>query len=190
MKAKPRDDAYTAGEKLTTHALTYMKIPTRNLAEPPRMTAEARAKTHGASSAPVYTQKAVLNAIKNGVPIAWREVMPIQLYVTFYNHFDIKSVCDLSPGPGAAAIAALQANIPYTGLCQNQEHAAWLNKIVDNAYFAILTDGAKDRDKEQSDRLLHFFGPIVEDAKRMLRAEVIQESGTAGAAAESDDSAA
>jgi hypothetical protein len=174
--------------------VTYVKIPTRNLAELPRMPAEDRAKIHGASSPPVYTKMAVCNAIKHGVPISWREVTPIQLYVTLYTHFDIQSVCDLSPGSGAAAIAALLANITYTGLCQNQEHAAWLNKIVDTAYLGILTDGAKERDKKQSDRVLHFFRPIVEDAKRMLRAEVKQVDAAADAAAgaaadESDDSA-
>ena len=64
---------------------------------------------------------------------------------------------------------------------------AWLNKILDTAYFAVLTDGAKHRDQKLSERLLFFFAPVVDDAKRLLRAEAALY--TAAPADESDDSA-
>ena len=150
------------------------------------MTPEARAKVHGGTSAPVYTRKAVLEVVKNGVPLCWQGMLPIQLYVALYKHFDIKHVCDMSLGSGAAAIAALLGDVSYTGLCRNEEHMAWLNKILDTAYFAVLTDGAKHRDQKLSERLLSFFAPVVDDAKRLLRAEA--ELDTA-APDESDDSA-
>ena len=63
---------------------------------------------------------------------------------------------------------------------------AWLNKIRDTAYFAVLTDGAKHRDQKLSERLLFFFAPVVDDAKRMLRAEAALDTA---APDESDDSA-
>ena len=98
MKTKPRDDPYTGGEALTTHSLLYSKVPVRSLEEHPRLTPEARTKVHGGTSAPVYTRKAVLEVVKNGVPLCWQEMLPIQLYVALYKHFDIKHVCDMSLG--------------------------------------------------------------------------------------------
>ena len=186
MKTKPRDDPYTGGEALTTHSLLYSKVPVRSLEEHPRLTPEARTKVHGGTSAPVYTRKAVLELVKNGVPLCWHEMLPIELYVALYKHFDIKHVCDMSPGSGAAAIAALLGDVSYTGLCRNEEHMAWLNKILDTAYLTVLTDGAKQRDQKLRDRLLFFVAPVVDDAKRMLRAEAALDTA---APDESDDSA-
>jgi hypothetical protein len=185
MNTKPRDDPYTAGEALTTHSLLYSKVPVRNIKEHPRLTPEARTKVHGGTTVPVYTRKAVLEMVKNGVPLCWQEMLPIQLYVALYRHFDIKHVCDMSPGSGAVVIAALLANVSYTGLCRNEEHAAWLNKVLDTAYFAVLTDGAKDRDHKLSERLLFFFATVVDDAKRMLRAGAAPDTAAPN---ESDDS--
>ena len=63
---------------------------------------------------------------------------------------------------------------------------AWLNKILDTAYLAVLTDGAKHRDQKLSERLLFFFAPVVDDAKRFLRAEAALDTA---APDEADDSA-
>ena len=50
----------------------------------------------------------------------------------------------------------------------------------------MLTDGAKHRDQKLSERLLSFFAPVVDDAKRLLRAEAALDTA---APDESDDSA-
>ena len=60
-----------------------------------------------------------------------------------------------------------------------------MNKVLDTAYFAVLTDGAKDRDQKLSERLLFFFATVVDDAKRMLRAGAAPDTA---APDESDDS--
>jgi hypothetical protein len=189
MKSKQRTDPYSGGAKLTTHTLTYVNVETRTLGELPRMAPDERAQVHGASAAPTYTKAAIVAAIVNGVPLVWQEIRPTQLYIALSKHFSAEHVTDLSPGSGAAAIAALMCGIKYTGFCKNQAHAKWLNQILDTAYFAVLTDGTKARDAAMSARLLHYFGPIVDEARRMQRAPARSTDVEAVADADDSDSA-
>ena len=102
---------------MTTHSLLYSKVPVRSLEEHPRLTPEARTKVHGGTSAPVYTRKAVLEVVKNGVPLCWHEMLPIQLYVALYKHFDITcATCRL----GRARLPSLRCSV----MCRTQACAA------------------------------------------------------------------
>ena len=172
MHAKARTDPYTGGLQLTTHTLTYVNVEPRTIGEMPRMAPSARAELHGATVAPTYDKAAILAAIRSGVSLLWMELHLILFYTVLYDHFDVKYICDLSPGSGAAAVAALMRGIKYTGLCKTEQHAKWLNQVLDTAYFAVLTDGGKGRDAAMSAKLLHYFGPVVDEALRMQRAQV------------------
>ena len=51
-------------------------------------------------------------------------------------------VFDLTPGTGAAALAALLLGIPYDGVCINGVHKKWLEELLNRALIAQLCASA------------------------------------------------
>ena len=69
-------------------------------------------------------------------------------------------MCDLTPGNGIAAVAAFWLGLQYDALCTKPEHAAWLDRIFNNAVLKDLASG-QATDESLSDEFLsdlrHYF---------------------------------
>ncbi len=52
------------------------------------------------------------------------------------------AVFDASPGSGQLARACLENGIAYTGVAKNQQHANWLNNILDRVAIALVGKSA------------------------------------------------
>ena len=68
-----------------------------------------------------------------GHPFSWYERKPIDWYQTFIKEIAASLVIDLTPGSGAMARACLEEGIQYIGVCRHQQHASWLQNILNRA---------------------------------------------------------
>jgi hypothetical protein len=74
-------------------------------------------------------------------------------------------------GSATAAMAAGICGIGYEGLAMNPTHAAWCNRLVDKAMFAIISQRTDEESKELRMELSTYFGPSIEEARLFLSSE-------------------
>jgi len=107
----------------------------------------------------------------DGVPFAWGETKPVDWFVHFFRDCKLDHIFDTTVGSCAAAIGAFYANLQYDGVCCNPLHKAWCEQLMNRSMFAVLADGGANADKEYISKVLHFFGPAVDEGMRMIKAD-------------------
>ena len=79
---------------------------------------------------------------------------PPTFYEDLITAFGLTAIIDCTPGDGALAISAYKANIMYTGLTFNQEHALHLQQQLESTIWRSMTT---DTDPLFEPRLLHLL---------------------------------
>lgn len=132
------------------------------------MTKDGKARILGRPAVGDFTKDRVQKELDNGHPLFWCEWKPVKLYSTMYRDFEIGSIVDLTPGSGAACLAALYSGIPYTGLCVNEPHQSWLAGLFQKAYVALVATQAVSVDKELIANVKQYLERTAEAAKQLL----------------------
>ena len=178
MKTRDRNSFSACGEK-TIHTRTYSGVPWRTLNSLPRMTREVKDGVTG-MTAPTYEESIFQLTRTRGHPLFWRETVDVEWYIAFYKDAHATHIFDVSPGSGAAAIAAAVLDISYEGVALSPKHAVWLENIMDKAIFAALrlreipTDAKGKPDAEATelrDNVLHYFKDLVEEGRKYVERE-------------------
>ena len=170
MQAKPRDHYSACGES-STYATSYTNVPVRPMKQLPRMSIPDK-EIATSVKAPVYEAQVMAATGARGHPLFWGEMKDVDVYVALYKDLNIHHIFDLTPGSAAAACAAAILGICYEGVAMSQQHAQWLEHIMDKTIFAILADGDATDDKELRTDLMAYLMPLVEEGRTyLLRAE-------------------
>ena len=169
MQAKPRDHYSACGES-STYASSYTNVQVRSFLRLPRMSVPDKELATGVK-APVYDTKAVAACGARGHPLFWAEMKDVLLFAALYKDLNILNVFDLTPGSGAAACAAAILGIGYEGVAISQQHAEWLNNIIDKTMFAIIADGTAQEDNDLRTDLQAYLMPLVEEGRTYLSQE-------------------
>ena len=88
-----------------------------------------------------------------------------------FKDFSAESILDVTPGSGAAAMAAAILGIHYEGLAMNASHANWLDRIVEKAMYAIIIDSKDERFKPIKAELGQYFSEQVAEARLFLTSD-------------------
>jgi hypothetical protein len=139
-------DNEKANNKGTTYDFNFLCVSFRHIDDIPRMSSSDRRAATGATfptTDPDGTGKVF--SLK-GEPLFLAESKPIPFWVSFFKAIKAKAIFDMTPGSGAAAIAALLVGIPYDGLCHNQKHKDWLDTIMNKIIFHIVMKQEKNPD--------------------------------------------
>jgi len=163
------------GEK-STHDKTYTGINLRSLGELPKLLTEDKKKIMGKDlDIPLSYAEADQAVVGDGVPFSWQESKPVDWWIQFFKDQGFDSIFDTTPGSAAAAIGAHYSNVQYDALCLSPVHKNWCDQLMNQAMFAIVSDGgaggAGATNKEHVTKVLHFFGPLVDQGMRMIRKE-------------------
>jgi hypothetical protein len=161
----------SCGEK-SSFDMTYSGVQLRSLGELPKLTAEDKKKMLGTDAdVPLsYPGEKDQSMAAEGVPFAWGETKPVAWWAAFFKDLAIDEVFDVTCGSAGAAIGAHYANVQYDGICCNALHQKWCQKLMKQAMFAIIADGGGGSNPEFIKKIMHFFGPSVDEGMRMLKA--------------------
>lgn len=169
ISSKPRDHFSACGED-STHALSYTGVPIRRIARLPRLALDGKESIIG-TSLPTYPEDVVAAIGRLGHPLFWGEVKEVETYVALFKDFSAESILDVTPGSGAAAMAAAILGIHYEGLAMNASHANWLDRIVEKAMYAIIIDSKDERFKPIKAELGQYFSEQVAEARLFLTSD-------------------
>ena len=166
---KARQAFNACGEK-SSFDLTYSGVQLRSLGELPKLTPEDKKKILGTElDVPLSYPGEDQPLAVDGVPFAWTETKPVGWLAAFFKELGIDHIFDTTTGSAAAGIAAHYAGIQYDGVCCNPLHKTWNEQVMNQAMFAIIADGGAGSTPEFVKKILHFFGPSVDEGMRMLK---------------------
>ena len=166
MSSKRRDHFSACGEK-TTFATSYTRIPVRRMGTLPRLIVSDKEGIVG-TTLPAYPEEVVSAVGNKGHPLFWGEVKEVDTYIALLQDLSAESVFDLTPGSGAAAMAAAILGIQYEGLAMNSNHANWLTRILDKTMYAIVMDSSDEDSKTIKADLSQYFSQQIEEARVFL----------------------
>ena len=133
-----RDVFNKCGES-TNFSRSYSGVPFRNLAEIPRLTSEAKRRILGASAVGEFPKVRVQKEVtEKGHPLLWGEWKPVTLYSSLLRDLQVANVVDMTPGSGAACLAALYSDIFYIGFGHNEAHRDWMQDILQRMFLAMV----------------------------------------------------
>ena len=89
-------------------------------------------------------------------------------FAALLTNFEVTELVDLTPGSGAACLAALYAAIPYTGFCHNDAHKEWLDSLMRRMFVAIVADEEFKVDQEVLKNVKQYLQRAAESARQML----------------------
>ena len=98
----------------------------------------------------------------------WGEWKPVQLYSTLYRDLHVSDVVDVTPGSGAACVAALYNSIPYYGFSINEKHRKWFLDHIQKAFLALVYSKDVAVDKGVFDNVKKYLQRSAEAAKHLL----------------------
>ena len=132
-------DLYTKAGEATNFSRSYTGVPFRNLAEIPRVTEDGKKAILGPAAIGAFTKDRVVKEVKErGHPLFWGEWKPVKLFSTLYRDLHITDVVDVTPGSGAACLAAMYNSIPYFGFSINEKHRKWFMDQLQNTFLALV----------------------------------------------------
>ena len=105
---------------------------------------------------------------ERGHPLLWGEWKPVTLLSTLIRDFHVAEVVDLTPGSGAACLAALYSHVHCTGVPYNAEHEKWLLEVLHRTFIALVVEDKVRADKDLTQKVQQYLPKSVETAKRML----------------------
>ena len=172
MFSKSRTHYNACGEK-STYASTYSKVGLRPWSRLPKLTLEDK-KTIvagvGCTALPQYGEQDS-HALQPGHPLFLNELWELEMHLQLFQDMNVTHVFDLTPGSGAAAMAAAILRIQYEGLGMNKDHCDWLDKILDKAMFAIIASAKDEESLKIKNEVCQYFNAIVEEARGLLSSE-------------------
>ena len=112
FKAKPRDHFTACGEK-TSHEPNYTGVALRSLWRAPKLTRPDKQKLTGVAG-PLWPDE-VFTMFPTGEPLFWLEMKDVLFWVALFKDLSVSHIFDLTPGSGAAAIAAMMLRLKYDG---------------------------------------------------------------------------
>jgi 16S rRNA G966 N2-methylase RsmD len=76
---------------------------------------------------------------------------------------------DLTPGSGAAAIAAISSGVQYVALCHNKAHELWLQNLLERIFLALVQEKqVVGIEKDLLDNVGKYLQRAVSAAKQLL----------------------
>ena len=170
--SQPRAQYNVCGEE-STHDCTYTAVKLRSLGELPKLTAEDKKAMLGTEldiPSTYQDESIVAVAEEQGIPFSWLETKPVAFWTSFFDDMEFDDIFDCTVGSAAAAIGAYYGNKQYDGICCNPLHKKWAGQIMNKAMFAVIADGGAKADKECIAKVMHFFGPAIDEGMRLLQA--------------------
>ena len=162
-------DLFTKSGESTNFSRSYSGVPFRNLVEIPRLTEEGKKQIMGQAAVGAFTKERVKREVEaKGHPLFWAEWKPVNLFSTLFRDFGITHVVDMTPGSGAACLAALYSEIPYTAFCHNEAHMQWLKGLINKVFVALVAQKDVTAQDEVVANVKHYLHRAVEAAKQML----------------------
>ena len=98
----------------------------------------------------------------------WGEWKPVQLFSTLYSDLHVTDVVDVTPGSGAACVAAMYNSIPYYGFSINEKHRKWFLDHIQKAFLALVYSKEVAVDKGVFDNVKKYLQRSAEAAKHLL----------------------
>jgi hypothetical protein len=166
--SQARDKYNACGEK-STFELTYTDIELRSLAELPKLTTKDKKRMMGSELDIPLAYVDDIDIASEGVPFSWLETKPVPWWSTFYEDFTIDEAFDCTAGSIGAAIGAHISNVQYDGICCNPLHKIWAEQLMEKAMFAVIADGGANADKDYQAKVMHFFGPTIDEGMRLMK---------------------
>ena len=170
--SQPRAQYNVCGEE-STHDCTYTAVKLRSLGELPKLMPEDKKAMLGTElDIPSTYQEESIVAVaeEQGIPFSWLETKPVAFWSSFFEDLEFDDIFDCTVGSAAAAIGAYYGNKQYDGICCNPLHKKWAGQIMNKAMFAVIADGGAKADKECIAKVMHFFGPTIDEGMRLLQA--------------------
>ena len=90
------------------------------------------------------------------------------VFNAFFGFFQVAYVFHLTPGSGAACLAALYSSIPYIGLCSSQGHQKWLQDLLQRMFVAMVMIKKVSAEPELVKNITTYLQRSAEAAKLML----------------------
>ena len=167
-KLIPRDLFAKCGES-TNFSRSYTGVPFRNLAEIPRLTTDSKKSILGDAAVGAFGRDRVDKEVaERGNPLLWGEWKPVTLFSTLIRDFNVAAVVDMSPGSGAACLASLYSNVPYSGIAFNEKHETWLRDLLQKLFVAMVFSNDVAADAELVKNVGTYLSRSAEAAKLML----------------------
>ena len=163
-------NAFNACGETSSFDLTYTGVQIRTLGEIPKLTPTDKKRMMGADmEVPLSYTGEDKPLVADGVPFSWMESKPVSWWASFFKDLSIDHVFDTTTGSAAAAIGAHYAGVQYDGICCNELHRTWCEQLMNQAMFAVAADGGAGATPEFIKKVMHFFGPSVDQGMRMLK---------------------
>ena len=167
-----RAEFNTCGEVSTTSP-TYTGVPMRRFSELPRMSHDLKVGILGAAASGASEMKRLQADIaEKGHPFSWAETKPIGLWQRVCEHHKVTHIVDFTPGTGGLAIAASGA-MQYEGMAATEEHAAWMDSLLDRCVMYLVGKDEKvceklGADAELTAKVTKFFAGSSQEVQRYL----------------------
>ena len=162
-------DVYTHSGESTNFCRTYTGVPYRRMAELPRISAELKVQFFGSAAVGAINRDRVAKDVEaNGHPLFWGEWKPVKLYSTFYPDLEITDIVDLSPGSGAASIAAMYNEVPYFGISSNAKYSKWFQDHLQKVFLALVYNEEISVEKSVSKNVGQYLQRSAEAAVCLL----------------------
>jgi hypothetical protein len=168
-KAVARDSFTKSGES-TNWSRTYTGVPFRNLAEIPRMLPQTKQGILGQSAVGEFERGRVQSEVaERGHPLFWGEWKPVAFFSAMMRDTRATRCVDLTPGSGAAAVAAISSGVQYMGLCHNQAHQLWLQNLLERIFLALVQEKqVAGIEKDLLDNVGKYLQRAASAAKQLL----------------------
>ena len=159
---------YTLGEKGSSAASVFAKVPVRTMASLPTMTRADRAAMTFKQEATCPSPAAGLfDVAARGHPFSWTERKPMSWYEIFLSEVRAALVLDYSPGSGAMARACLNKGIHYVGICRTDQHCSWLTNILNKAALECISrNGSPLYQQDLASGINTHFAELMEELRQ------------------------
>ena len=94
----------------------------------------------------------------------WRESKTQNFWEHLIDDFDLGAICDLTPGSGALAAAAMQKGCHYLGICQSDKHSVWVSNIIDRSAMRSIVDSSTQlHEQDLAQHISEHFAELLEE---------------------------
>ena len=114
-----------------------------------------------------------------GVLLFWGETKSKDFWINFIKEHLVKCIVDVTPGAGTLAIACMETDTVYFGICAHQQHAAWLSNVIDRAALkTITTAGTVLYQEDLATHIQELFADALEEPDGEVNDDHLQCSDT------------
>ena len=98
----------------------------------------------------------------------WGEWKPVSLFRQLFHNLQAETVVDLTPGSGAACLAAIYSDIFYIGFGHNEAHRDWMKDILQRMFLAMVVNKDVVADPDLVKNVAKYLQRSADAAKLML----------------------